>query len=256
VGQGDAVALRTPRGRWILFDAGRSWLGGDAGRSTVVPYLRKRGGALQAFVLSHPHSDHVGGGASVVSALAPDEYWDAAYIAGSIPYRASLEQAAANGVAWHRVHPGDSLDVDGVVIRFIAPDSVWTSTLSDANEASTVALVRYGRIRFLMTGDAEAGEEQWMLANDAQGLSADVLKVGHHGSSTSTSPAFLAAVRPRVALISVGVANSYGHPSTDVVRELTGAGAQVLRTDQLGSIVVRTNGRSLTIDAGGERWER
>jgi len=256
VGQGDALALRTPRGRWILFDAGRSWIGGDAGRSTVIPYLRRRGGALHAFVLSHPHSDHVGGAASVLAALQPREYWDAAYIAASTPYRASLEQAAAHRVAWHRVRPGDSLTVEGVSIRFIAPDSAWTSTLSDANEASTVALVQYGRIRFLMTGDAEAGEEQWMLDREEHGLRADVLKVAHHGSATSSTPAFLTAVKPRVALVSVGFANTYGHPSTEVVRGLTSAGAQVLRTDQLGTIVVRTDGRSLTVEAGGQQWVR
>ncbi|HUQ80997.1 MAG TPA: DNA internalization-related competence protein ComEC/Rec2 [Gemmatimonadaceae bacterium] len=256
VGQGDALALRTPRGRWVLFDAGRSWIGGDAGRSTVIPYLRKRGGAVHAFVLSHPHSDHVGGAASSVSALAPDEYYDAAYVAGSTPYRASLAAAAARGVAWHRVHPGDSLAIDGVTIRFLAPDSAWTAALHDANEASTVALIQYGRIRFLMTGDAEAGEEQWLLAHDLRSLEADVLKVGHHGSSTSTTAEFLAAVRPRVALISVGVANTYHHPSSDVVRALTESGAQVLRTDQLGTVVIRTNGRVLSVDAGGERWER
>jgi competence protein ComEC len=255
VGQGDALALRTPKGRWILFDAGRSWLGGDAGRSTVVPYLRRRGGALHAFVLSHPHSDHVGGGASVIDALAPDAYWDGAYVAGSTPYRASLESAAKQRVAWHRVHPGDATVVDGVRISFLAPDSVWTASLADANEASAVALVQYGRIRFLMTGDAEAGEEEWMLANSAD-LKADVLKVGHHGSSTSSTSDFLDAVRPRVALISVGVANSYGHPSGDVVRALAGRGAQVLRTDHVGTVVIRTDGRSLTVEAGGEKWER
>ena len=256
VGQGDALALRTPRGRWVLFDAGRTWNGGDAGRSTIVPYLRRRGGALHAFVLSHPHSDHVGGGATVVSVLRPDEYWDAAYVAGSTPYRASLEQAARYGVAWRRVHPRDSLVIDGVRIRFIAPDSAWTASLADANEASAVALVQYGRIRFLMTGDAERGEEAWMLANGAADLKADVLKVGHHGSSTSSTPAFLDAVAPRIALISVGMGNMYGHPNDDVVRALVASGAQVLRTDQLGSVVIRTDGRSLTIDAGGERWDR
>ena len=255
VGQGDALALRTPKGRWILFDAGRSWLGGDAGRSTVVPYLRRRGGALHAFVLSHPHSDHVGGGASVVDALSPDEYWDGAYVAGSTPYRASLEAATNRRVAWRRVHPGDAIEVDGVRVSFLAPDSVWTASLADANEASAVALVQYGRVRFLMTGDAEAGEEEWMLANSSD-LRADVLKVGHHGSSTSSTAAFLDAVKPRLALISVGVANSYGHPSRDVVRALDAQGAQVLRTDQVGTVVVRTDGRSLTVEAGGERWER
>jgi len=255
VGQGDALALRTPKGRWMLFDAGRSWTGGDAGRSTVIPYLRRRGGRLHAFVLSHPHSDHVGGGASVIAALEPDEYWDAAYVAGSATYRASLEQAARHRVAWRRVRPGDSLNVDGVKIRFVAPDSAWTDSLDDANEASAVALVQFGRIRFLMTGDAEGGEEAWMLENAAD-LKADVLKVAHHGSSTSSTPSFLEAVQPRVALVSVGMANTYGHPSNDVVRALVASGAQVLRTDQLGTVVVRTNGRTLTVEAGGEQWVR
>lgn len=256
VGQGDALALRTPTGRWILFDAGRSWIGGDAGRSTVIPYLRRRGGSVYAFVLSHPHSDHVGGGASVISALDPAEYWDAAYVAGSTPYRESLEAAANHGVKWRRAHPDDSISVDGVTIHFLAPDSAWTASLADANEASAVALVQYGQVRFLMTGDAEAGEETWMLAHNADALRADVLKVGHHGSSTSSTADFLTAVRPRVALISVGATNTYGHPSIAVVRALGAAGAQVLRTDQLGTVVVRTDGRSLTVDAGGERWVR
>jgi len=83
-----------------------------------------------------------------------------------------------------------------------------------------------------------------------------VLKVAHHGSATSSTPAFLTAVKPRVALVSVGFANTYGHPSTEVVRGLTSAGAQVLRTDQLGTIVVRTDGRSLTVEAGGQQWVR
>jgi competence protein ComEC len=148
------------------------------------------------------------------------------------------------------------VSVDGVKIHFLAPDSAWTASLADANEASAVALVQYGQVRFLMTGDAEAGEETWMLAHNADALRADVLKVGHHGSSTSSTADFLAAVRPRVALISVGAANTYGHPSIGVVRALGAAGAQVLRTDQLGTVVVRTDGRSLTVDVGGERWVR
>jgi len=154
------------------------------------------------------------------------------------------------------LHPDDSLDIHSVRIRFLAPDSSWTASLSDANEASAVALVQYGQVRFLMTGDAEAGEEEWMLAHNAEGLRADVLKVGHHGSRTSTTAAFLAAVQPRVGLVSVGAANTYGHPSIDVVRALGEAGAQVLRTDQLGTVVVRTDGRAVSVEAGGGRWVR
>jgi competence protein ComEC len=256
VGQGDAVALRTPRGSWVLFDAGRSWAGGDAGRTTVVPYLRRRGGELRAFVLSHPHSDHVGGGASVMSALRPADYWDGAYVEGSLPYRASLAEAARVGVAWRRVQPGRELDVDGVRIRFLAPDSAWAASLSDANEASAVALVQYGAVRFLLTGDAETSEENWMIERYGAELRADVLKVAHHGSVTSSTPDFLDLVQPRVALVSVGAANTYGHPNPDVIRSLVHRGAQVLRTDQLGSVVVRTDGRSLVVTAGGEQWVR
>jgi competence protein ComEC len=107
-----------------------------------------------------------------------------------------------------------------------------------------------------MTGDAEAGEEEWMLARDAPALRADVLKVGHHGSSTSSTPAFLDAVQPKLALISVGAENTYGHPSPAVVRSLVARGVQVLRTDHVGTVVVRTDGRSLDVEAGGARWVR
>src|SRR5205085_7988186 len=91
VGQGDAIALRTPHGHWVLVDAGRVWRGGDAGHTTVLPYLRRRGGPLDVFVLSHPHADHVGGAASVLAAMHPARYLDGAYTLGNESYLASLE---------------------------------------------------------------------------------------------------------------------------------------------------------------------
>jgi competence protein ComEC len=109
-------------------------------------------------------------------------------------------------------------------------------------------------VRFLLTGDAEAPEEAWLLEHVARELRADVLKVAHHGSSTSSTGAFLDAVHPRVALVSVGVGNGYGHPDPGVMAELRSRGAEVLRTDQLGTIVVRTDGRSLRIATGGREW--
>ena len=254
VGQGDAVAVRTPHGRWVLVDAGRAWTGGDVGRRIVVPYLRRFGGDLALFVLTHPHADHVGGAATVLRALHPAAYRDAAFAGGSAPYRRSLATARALGVPWARVHPGDSLVVDGVTIRFLAPDSAWTARLTDPNLASTVLLVRYGGVRFLLTGDAEAAEEAWLLAHQADALGADVLKVAHHGSLTSSTDAFLDAVRPRVAVVSVGAGNAYGHPGAEVIRALRQRGAAVLRTDQLGAIVVRTDGRTIRIVAGGRAW--
>src|SRR5919202_3898707 len=254
VGQGDAVALRTARGRWVLIDAGRVWRGGDAGRSTVVPYLRRRGGELAIFVLTHPHADHVGGAATVLRALHPSLYYDAAFAGGGDAYRASLVRAARAGVRWRRVHPGDSLQVDEVTLTFLAPDSAWTAALRDPNEASTVLLVRVGAVRFLLTGDAERGEEAWLLQHAGGVLSADVLKVAHHGSATSTTASFLAAVHPRVAVISVGAGNVYGHPDRSTLSALGAAGAQVLRTDHLGTIVLRTDGRHLVAEANGESW--
>jgi competence protein ComEC len=254
VGQGDAIALRTARGRWLLVDAGRAWRGGDAGRATIVPYLRRRGGQLEAFVLTHPHADHVGGAATVVRALRPRLFYDAAFAGGGDAYHAALV-AAKTGVRWQRVRPDDSLRIDDATVTFLAPDSAWTASLDDPNEASAVVRIRVGAVRFLLTGDAERGEEAWLVARARDNLAADVLKVAHHGSSTSTTAEFLAAVRPRVAVVSVGGGNLYGHPDAQTLRSLAAVGAQVLRTDRLGSIVLRTDGRRIFVDAAGDRWE-
>ena len=254
VGQGDAIAVRTRAGRWIVVDAGRSWPGGDAGRSTVVPYIAHRGGDVALFVLSHPHADHVGGAASLFAALRPARFLDPGYPGSTPPYLAALAAARAERIPWQRVHPGDSLAVDEVMLTALAPDSAWSAHLTDVNLASTVLRMRVGTVRMLLTGDAEEPEEQWMLAHDAEALGADVLKVGHHGSSTSTSPAFLAAVHPRLALVSVGAHNSYGHPDASVMAQLHDAGAQVLRTDRAGTVVVRTDGRRIEVEGRGTRW--
>jgi competence protein ComEC len=254
VGQGDAVAIRTPRGRWILVDAGRAWRAGDAGRATVIPYLRRHGGRLVAFVLSHPHADHAGGAATIVRALEPDLFWDGAYAGTSETYREALAALKEKALPWERVRPGHERMIDDVRLEFLAPDSAWTDALDDPNEASVVLRASYGAVRFLLVGDAERGEERWLLARDSLGLRAEVLKVGHHGSSTSSTEPFLRAVQPSVALVSVGAGNTYGHPSPRVMGALAERGAIVLRTDRHGSIVVRTDGRSIEIEAQGERW--
>ena len=254
VGQGDALALRTSRGRWIAIDAGRSWIGGDAGRNTVAPYLAHRGGALALFVLSHPHSDHVGGAASLFAMLHPARFLDPGYVGTTGPYLAALKEAAADAIPWQRVRPGDSLVVDDVVLTALAPDSTWAAHLADANLASTVLMARIGAVRILFTGDAEAPEEDWLLARNPDALRADVLKVGHHGSSTSTTPEFLAAVQPRVALVSVGAHNAYGHPSPEVMTSLQTANVATLRTDRLGTVVLRFLPRAIEVTAHGDTW--
>ncbi|HSJ65892.1 MAG TPA: DNA internalization-related competence protein ComEC/Rec2 [Gemmatimonadaceae bacterium] len=254
VGQGDAVALRTPRGRWILFDAGKGWRSGDDGRRVVIPYLRTRGGEVAALFISHPHADHLGGVATIARALAPRAVYDGAYLGGSELYRRSLATLQEEGIPWRRTGPGDSLEVDGVHVIVLAPDSLWMSTTRDANEASVVALVRYGAVRLLLTGDAERGEEAWLVTNAGARLRADILKVGHHGSRTSSTPAFIDAVRPRLALVSVGNGNTYGHPHVETLRGIAARGATVLRTDREGTIVVRTDGRRIDVLTGGDWW--
>jgi competence protein ComEC len=241
VGQGDAVAIRSPRGRWIVVDAGGGRAGGNTGRRVAIPYLRRLGGDVALFVMTHPHDDHVGGASTLISQLAPADVRDAAFAGTSPSYREALEAARSAGVRWKRIQPGDSIDVDGVVATFLAPDSAWTAGLTDPNLASAVVRVRFGAIRVLLTGDAEGPEEEWLLQHAGSQLRADVLKVAHHGSATSTTSAFLAAVRPSIALISVGAMNGYRHPSPEIVDSLSARGTQVLRTDQLGSIVLRTD---------------
>jgi competence protein ComEC len=255
VGQGDAIALRTPHGHWVLVDAGRAWRGGDAGHQTIVPYIGRRGGPLDLFVLSHPHTDHVGGAAAVLDALHPATYVDAGFPGPAEAYRASLDAAKRDHVRWLRAHPGDEMAIDGVSLELLAPDSVWTASLVDPNLASVVVLVRYGDIRMLFMGDAEEPEERWLLAHERDELHADVLKVGHHGSKTSSSEPFLNAVNPRLALVSVGAGNSYHLPTPAIMERLAQHGAQVLRTDRLGTIVARTNGHRVTIEAAGDTWD-
>jgi competence protein ComEC len=254
VGQGDAVAVRTPRGRWLLFDAGPGDAKRDAGRFTVVPYLRSRGGPLVLFALSHPHADHVGGAATVLKALRPGAYLDAAFAGGSPPYRRSLVEATQLGLAWRRARAGEVISVDGVTLRVLAPDSAWSVGLKDPNLSSVVVRLEYRGATMLLTGDAEAPEEEWLLGRAPELLRADLLKVAHHGSGTSSTQAWLDAVQPRAALVSVARRNVYGHPDPTVMRRLAESGASVLRTDQLGHIVARTRGAGWTLEAAGVQW--
>jgi competence protein ComEC len=146
------------------------------------------------------------------------------------------------------------LRLDGLEVHVLAPDSAWTAVQRSGNDASVVLRVVHGAVSFLLTGDAEAAEEAVLLDRARPSLRATVLKVGHHGSATSTTPAFLAAVAPRLALVSVGADNRYGHPHPDVLRSLRAAGVPVLRTDRDGAIVVRSDGRRLTVVSRRDRF--
>lgn len=254
VGQGDAIAVRTPRGRWVLFDAGRGDEKRDAGRTTIVPYLRARGGPLVLLVVTHPDADHAGGAATVLEAMRPPAMLEPGFATATATYLRALTTARDQGVAWRRARAGDVIDIDGVRFRVVAPDSSWTAAQTNPNAACAVVRVEYRGATVLLTGDADLAEEQWMLARAPAVLRADLLKVSHHGSHTGTSEALLDAVAPRAALVSVAARNVYGHPAPDVMRRLSERGATVLRTDQLGHVMASTDGAGWTIQAAGVRW--
>lgn len=255
VGQGDGVALRTPRGRWILVDAGDQWRDGDVGSRVVVPYLRRRGGDIAALVLSHPHADHIGGAASVLRLMPVGFVWDAGFAQASAVYEGVLGMARARGVPWRAAQAGATITIDEVRLTVLAPDSAELRDATDANEASLVVMAEYRGVRVLLTGDAEREVEQRLAHRFGPTLRADVLKVGHHGSATSSTTTLLDEVAPSVALVSVGAGNRYGHPSPVVLDALRARQVQVVRTDDSGSIVVTIDGsdqvRVATADA---RW--
>jgi competence protein ComEC len=255
VGQGDAIALRTPRARWILVDAGDRWRETDVGERVVVPYLRRRGGDIAAFILSHPHADHIGGAASVIRRMPVAFVWDGGYAQASPVYEGVLDAARDRRVAWRSARGSDVIDIDGVRLTVLSPDSADIAEAPDANAASVVVMAEYRGVRILLTGDAERDVEARLSARLGRNLRADVLKVGHHGSSTSTTAPLLDAVAPRLALVSVGTGNRYGHPNTEVMDALRSRGVAVLRTDDVGTIVVSVDGGDeLHVAAEDSRW--
>lgn len=253
VGQGDAALLRSPGGRWILVDAGPSGMGYDAGERTVLPFLRKRGvSELEFMVLTHPDMDHVGGASSVLREVDVGAVLDPGMPAGTEAFLGALEMARARGVPWRVLQAGDSINLDGMALRVLAPEGEGKTGEEDgANGASIVLEVKFGGFSALMTGDAPAASEARFLPR-ALSPRIDVLKVGHHGSSTSTSPGLVSRIEAEVALISVGRRNRFGHPAPEVLSRLGNRGARIYRTDQVGALVVRAreDGR-FTVSHGG-----
>lgn len=254
VGQGDALALRSPRGRWLIIDAGNAWSSGDAGKSVVWPHLRRYGGSVVYAAMSHPHADHIGGIKTLLERAGVDTLWDSGFVGTSSMYHDALVAARQNSVAFKLAAAGDTVDFDGVHIDVLGPDKEWLAMQNNPNEASIILRVTYDKVVMLLTGDAEHEAEKWLVDRYGRNLKADVLKVGHHGSSTSSTSEFITAVAPRVALVSVGVANDYGHPSDEVLNRLEAGGAQVLRTDYEGTIVLATDGRSIDIKTDESKW--
>jgi competence protein ComEC len=240
VGQGDGILLRLPSNRWIVVDAGPRGPGFDAGAARVVPYLRRQGARrVEALVLSHPHLDHVGGAPALLEALPVRGILDPSRPVPSGSWRQVLEVARRQGISWWPAEAGPRVRIDGVELEILHPDSATVAdpAVSDWNDLSIVLLVRYGDGSILLTGDAYQEVEERVLQDLPTQLS--VLKVGHHGSRTSTGEALLDWTRPEVALIPVGDGNRYGHPHAQVMNQLDGRGTRSYRSDRDGNVRVR-----------------
>jgi competence protein ComEC len=253
VGQGDSLLVVFPDGKRMLVDGGgipafgrRSRPQLDIGEDVIAPYLWDRSiRTLDVIALSHAHEDHIGGLPALVSDFRPRELWTGA-MPDSAAWRSLRQVAMQAGARIVSLRSPRHFVFGGAGIDVLAPLPDYVPGDVPKNNDSLVLRLRYGRHRFLLSGDVEKQVEYRML--DANELThADVLKVAHHGSKTSTTEAFLDAVSPTFAVISDGFENSYGHPHPDVIARLKQHHAEIFRTDLDGLITIRSNGNRLSV---------
>jgi competence protein ComEC len=260
VGQGDSLLVVSPAGHAMLVDAGGPTGAAanaenasgtptfDVGEEVVSPYLWWRQvRRLDIVALTHAHSDHMGGMPAVLRNFRPRELWVGAE-PDSVAFRELLAEAAALGVRIRHLRAGDRVSWDGVEMTALAPALSYRNSGPPANNDSLVLRMQYGRAAALLEGDAESASEQGMIAAATNGGPQigpnTLLKVGHHGSRTSTTPQFLLRAAPEDAVISVGRGNTFGHPRPEVIERLEEAHARVFRTDRFGvtSFILSANG--------------
>jgi competence protein ComEC len=248
VGQGDAAAIRTPGGHWLVVDVGPADARWDAGERVVVPFLRRAGARrVELLVLSHAHRDHAGGVRSLLAALPVGAVLDPGEPFDDSDYRQTLDAIGRRGVDWQVGVAGSEWSLDGVTFRVVHPSPHWARRGFDLNDDSIVLEVRFGAFSALLAGDAGVHAESAFVGRVGR---VDLLKVGHHGSRTATGTLLLDRLRPEAAVVSLG-RNRYGHPAPETLARLAAAGVATWRTDRDGPVTLTTDGRTFTVR--GER---
>jgi competence protein ComEC len=259
VGQGDSIFTALPDGRTMLIDggglAGSEWAGGyrtgiDIGEEVVSPYLWSRGlKRLDVVALTHAHHDHLDGLHAVLANFRVRELW-IGRDEETPAFESLLAEARARGVAIVHQTQGAQFDWDGTLGEVLWPP-VEPSVSEASNDDSLVMRISDGSVRFLLPGDAQQKVEDLLVEQHAP-LEATFLKVPHHGSKTSSTEAFLAAVAPQVAVVSVGEGNAFGQPAENVVERYARASVRFLRTDRDGAVTALTDGQSLSVQTFSE----
>lgn len=237
VGQADSIYIDAD-GESMLIDAGNN---GDA--DTVVNYIKDQDKLKLTYLFAtHPHEDHIGGMDAVVKSFEIGSIYMPKATTTTKTYEDVLNAIKAKGLKIKTPTPGTSFKIGNATCTILAPNG---SGYKDLNNYSIVLKIQYGDTSFLLTGDAEDVSENEML-NKGYDVKADVLKLGHHGSSSSTSSKFLDKVSPKYAVISVGKDNDYGHPTKETMDKLKSKGIPVYRTDENGTIILKSDGKTLT----------